>query len=547
MTGNERRAGARPWWQTGVIYQIYPRSFQDSNRDGVGDLAGILARLDYLAWLGVDAIWLSPIFPSPMADFGYDVSDYTAVDPVYGDLATFDALVARAHTLGMRVLLDFVANHTSDQHPWFRESRSSRTSPKRDWYTWRDAKPDGAPPNNWLSSMGGSAWEWDPATSQYYFHQFLKEQPDLDWRNPEVRAAMHDVLRFWLARGVDGFRLDAIYYIAKDPALADAPPNPRYDPAKGEYDRLLHQGHDKDHPDIHHMLRELRQVTERAGAGPDPLLIGEAHLWEWERWASYFGANLDELHMPYNFAFTRGPFTAAAARAIVENVEAATPRGAWPNYVLGNHDESRIASRIGPKLAPLALLLLLTLRGTPTLYYGDELGMRDVEIAPDRVRDPVAGRVPGHGRDPERTPMQWSAEPNAGFCPPGVEPWLPVAGDYSEVNVARERDDARSLLSLTHRILALRRRSPALSVGSYAPVGDVPADVFAYLRTEGSERYLVALNFADDARSLSLASPGSLRATLALSTCLDREGPLALDRLVLRGHEGCVARLGAHP
>jgi alpha-glucosidase len=537
-----------PWWQKAVIYQIYPRSFQDSNGDGVGDLPGITARLDYVRWLGADAIWLSPIYPSPMADFGYDVTDFTDVDPLFGTLADFDALVARAHELGLRVLLDFIPNHTSNQHPWFRESRSSRVNPKRDWYVWMDAKPDGTPPdnppNNWLSIMGGSVWEWDPATSQYYLHSFLKEQPDLNWRNPEVRAAMQDVLRFWLARGVDGFRIDAVYYIAKDPEFADTPPNPLPDSKKGAYDTMLHLGHDKGFPDIHPLMQELRRVIERAGAGREPLTMGEAHLWDWGEWASYYGAALDELHFPFNFAFTRGPYTAASARTIVANLEEAIPTGAWPNYVLGNHDEPRIATRIGEARAPLAMLMLLTLRGTPTVYYGDELGMRDVPIRRGRTRDPLARRVPGEGRDPERTPMRWSDAPNTGFCPPGVRPWLPIGTDYRRVNVEVEREDLHSILTLTQRTLALRCSTPALSLGAYEHVAGAPDEVFAYLRSGGGERYFIALNFSGEEQPLGLTEVGGATGgSLLLSTRLDRDGAVTFASFALRPYEGCLVRL----
>lgn len=533
-----------------MIYQIYPRSFQDASGDGVGDLAGITARLDYLRWLGVDAIWLSPIYPSPMADFGYDVSDHADVAPLFGDLAAFDALVARAHALGLRVLLDFIPNHTSDQHRWFQESRASRESPRRDWYVWRDARPDGSPPNNWLSIMGGSVWEWDEASGQYYLHSFLKEQPDLNWRNPAVREAMYDVPRFWLARGVDGFRIDAIYYLAKDPSWADAPPNPTADPEKGAYDTQRHLGHDKGHADIHAMMRDIRRVVEAAGAGRDPVTIGEAHLWEWDEWASYYGAELDELHFPYNFAFTRGPYTASAARKIVADLEAAIPPGAWPNYVMGNHDEPRIATRIGPERAPLAMLLLLTLRGTPTLYYGDELGMVDVAIPAEMVQDPVGKRAHQFGRDPERTPMQWDDTPNAGFCPPDVAPWLPVAPNYAAVNVARQRDDPRSPLTLARRLLALRRDSPALLRGAYGPVSGAPGatsdDVFTYARVHGDERLLIALNFSGCEQPLGIREPGGARrGRLLLSTRLDREGAVELAALRLRPYEGCILALDA--
>jgi glycosidase len=554
LTDAVNRDAKMPWWQTAVIYQIYPRSFQDSNSDGIGDLPGITARLEYVRWLGMDAIWLSPFYPSPMADFGYDVSNYTDVDPIFGSLADFDALVTKAHALGLRVLVDFVPNHTSDQHPWFRASRRSRTDPKRDWYVWKDAKPDGSAPNNWLSVMGGAAWEWDPTTGQYYLHSFLKEQPDLNWRNPAVRAAMEDVLRFWLAHGVDGFRIDAIYYIAKDPAYADAPPDPAYTGPQGAYASQLHLGHDKGYPDIHTLLREIRQVVDAAGAGRDPVTIGESHIWDWAEWASYYGAKLDELHFPFNFAFTRGPYTAAAARRIVDDLEAAIPPGAWPNYLLGNHDEPRIASRIGPERVPLAMLLLLTLRGTPTVYYGDELGMRDIEVPPTTVRDPVGRRIPGSGRDPERAPMAWDGGPNAGFCPPGVTPWLPLAADYRQVNVARERDDPRSLLTLTQRILRLRRAAPALLRGAYTPVERVPDDCFAYLRAHGDERYLIALNFGGREQTLRLGEGGGeavggrsgrsgMSGRLVLSTRLDREGSVDLATLRLRPYEGCLVAL----
>jgi alpha-glucosidase len=533
-----------PWWQKAVIYQIYPRSFKDSNGDGIGDLPGITSRLDYLHWLGVDAIWLSPIYPSPMADFGYDVTDHQDIDPIYGTLADFDALVARAHTLGLRVLLDFIPNHTSNLHPWFLESRSSRTDPKRNWYVWKDATPDGSPPNNWISIMGGSVWEWDEATGQYYLHSFLKEQPDLNWRSPDVRAAMHDVLRFWLARGVDGFRIDAIYNIAKDPTFADTPTNPMPDPTKGEYDTMLHLGHDKGFPDIHPLMRELRQVIEQAGGGREPLTMGEAHLWDWGEWASYYGAALDEMHFPFNFAFTRGPYTAASARAIVSSLEAAIPTGAWPNYVLGNHDEPRIATRMGAARAPLAMLMLLTLRGTPTVYYGDELAMQDVPIPPEETHDPVARRVPGQGRDPERTPMQWNDTPNAEFCAPGVRPWLPISADYQQINVACEREELHSILTLTQRALALRRCSPALSLGAYQLITGTPDEVFTYLRSGGGERYFIALNFAGSEQPLGLREVGGAAiGTHVLSTLLDRESPVEFASFVLRPYEGCLIRL----
>ncbi|RPI20325.1 MAG: alpha-amylase, partial [Actinobacteria bacterium] len=360
-----------PWWQTAVIYQIYPRSFADADGDGIGDLPGILSRIDYLAHtLQVDAIWLSPFYPSPQKDYGYDVSDYTDVNPEYGTLDDFERLVAASHERGIRVIIDYVPNHSSDRHPWFVESRSSSDNPKRDWYVWRDPAPDGGPPNNWLSLFGGSAWAWDEATGQYYLHSFLEEQPDLNWRNPAVRAAMHDVLRFWLDRGVDGFRIDVAHFIAKDPEFRDNPPAPP-DDDQGPFQRLdeyraqLHP-HDKGHPDVHQYFREIRSVLDDYG---DRYSVGEIHEFDWQTWAGFYGKG-DELHHVFDFSLIHTPWKAPAIRSLIDAQEAAIPDGAWPNHVLGNHDEPRIAFRRGQPAARVAAVLLLTTRGTPTLYYG---------------------------------------------------------------------------------------------------------------------------------------------------------------------------------
>ncbi len=548
MTNTTPSAPDQPlWWQRGIIYQIYPRSFKDSDGNGIGDLPGITGRLDYLSQtLGVDAIWLSPFYTSPMADFGYDVANYTDVDPIFGKLADFDELVRQAHRRNVHVIIDFVPNHTSDRHPWFIESRSSRNNPKRDWYVWADPKPDGGLPNNWLSHFGGPTWEWDAQTSQYYLHSFLKEQPDLNWRNPAVKAAMLDVVRFWLDRGVDGFRLDVAHFIMKDPDLRDNPPNPKqkttaYRPM-GDYDSQLHL-HDKGHPDAHAVFREFRQLLDSYSAERPRFSVGEIHIFDWPKWASYYGQQLDELHMPFNFAFIGAAWKAPTIRRIVESVEAAVPPGAWPNYVLSNHDEHRIASRLGAAAARTAMLLLLTLRGTPTLYYGDEIGMHDVDIPPDQEQDPFGKRVPGMGlgRDPERTPMQWDSGPNAGFADPGVKPWLPVASDYQQLNVTAQLDDPRSMLSLTRKLIALRRATPALHSGSYQPVGKTPGDCFVHLRQHSSQRRLVAINFSGKEQTLRLPELGTGR--VILSTHLDREEPAALSTFRLRGHEGCIVEL----
>jgi len=543
------------WWQHGVVYQVYPRSFRDASGDGVGDLAGVLERLDYLSeTLGIDAIWLSPFYPSPMADFGYDVADYTDVDPLFGDLADFDALVAAAHARGLKIIVDYVPSHTSDRHAWFRASRSSRDNPYHDWYVWRDPQPDGSPPNNWAATFGGSAWEWDATTGQFYLHSYLPEQADLNWRNPAVRGAMFDVLRFWLDRGVDGFRMDALGRIMKDPLLTDNPPNPRpagdFHKEMGDYDRQLHIN-DQRHEDIHAVLREMRHVLDayEARDGQARIAIGEIHIYDLSELGRYYGGNhggaLDELHLPFNFGLLKTAWSARAIRAHVDAYEAALPSGAWPNYVLGNHDEARIASRVGPDGARLAMLLLLTLRGTPTLYYGDELALEDVPVPPERAQDPWGLRVPGLnlGRDPERAPMPWANIPNAGFCPPDVQPWLPITPDLARANVASQLDDPASMLTLTRRLLSLRRGSPALARGSYRSVDwpGVSDDCYLFLREAGDERLLVALNHSDPPQPIPL--PDGLRARPILSTHLDRNGTGPLTELALRPSEGLILHL----
>ena len=400
------------WWRPGVVYQVYPRSFADSNGDGVGDLRGIEAHLDYIVTLGVDAVWLSPIYPSPMADFGYDVSDYCDVDPIFGTLADFDSLLAAVHERGLRLILDYVPNHTSDRHPWFVSSRRARDDAKRDWYIWRDPAPGGGPPNNWLARFGGSAWTFDVASGQYYLHSFLPQQPDLNWRNPDVRAAMYDVLRFWLDRGVDGFRVDVLWMLVKDDLFRDDPPNPDYRVGMPESARVI-ATFSADRPEVHEVTREIRAVLDGYG---DRLFIGELYL-PLGRLVTYYGERNDEAQLPFNFHLLSLPWKAAAIAQFIRDYEAALPDGAWPNYVLGNHDNARIATRIGTAQTRVAAVLLLTLRGTPTMYYGDELAMTDVAIPADRVRDPAELRQPGigEGRDPERTPMPWNATSTRGF------------------------------------------------------------------------------------------------------------------------------------
>ncbi len=523
------------WWQRGIIYQIYPRSFMDSNGDGVGDLPGITAKLDYLRWLGVDALWLSPIFPSPMADFGYDISDYTDIDPMFGSMANFEALVEAAHARQLKVILDFVPNHTSDQHPWFLASRSSRHHPQRDWYLWQDPAANGGPPNNWRSVFGGSAWEWDEASGQYYYHAYLKEQPDLNWRNPEVQEAMLEVLRFWLDRGVDGFRIDALRQIIKDDQLRHNPPNPDYQPYQDPYHQEF-PTYTTDRPEVMDMIARMRHLSEQY---EERLLIGELYL-PIERLVTYYGIEGKGVHLPFNFHLILTPWEARKIAALIDSYETALPPDGWPNWVLGNHDQPRLVSRVGERQARVAAMLLLTLRGTPTLYNGDEIGMHNVEIPPDKIHDPFEKNVPGKGlgRDPERTPMQWNQSQHAGFT--NGHPWLPLANDYLTVNVAIEQDDPVSMLSLYRRLIDLRRTAMALMVGSYQAV-EAEGNLLVYRRSYQDQQFLIALNLGSEPQPFLVETPG--RGKVMLSTHLDRDGEVVEESFELRGDEGVIIRL----
>jgi alpha-glucosidase len=449
------------WWRRGAIYQVYPRSFQDSSGDGTGDLEGVRRRLPYLKWLGVDGVWLSPFYRSPMSDFGYDVSDHKDVDPIFGTLEDFDALAAEAHRLGLKLILDYVPNHTSIEHPWFRE--------RPEFYLWADEVP-----NNWVSNFGGPAWTRHG--DRLYYHAYLPEQPDLNWRRADVGAAMLDVLRFWCERGADGFRIDALRQLIKDAALRDNPANPAWREGDDPYRALLPE-YTSDRPELQHVIRRFR-----AAVGDERLLIGELYL-PIERLMAYYASGLD---MPANFHLLTTPWTAHDVADLVERYEAALPEGAWPNWVLGNHDRPRLASRLPPGHHRAAAYLLLTLRGTPTLYYGDELGMRDVEIPPDRRVDPWAFG----NRDPARTPMQWDA---SGSFTTAREPWLPFASDHERVNVEAQRDDPDSLLSLYRRLLALRRTEPDLLDGAYRTIS-TDDGVLRFARGEHVE---VAINLGE--------------------------------------------------
>ena len=468
-----------PWWRSGVVYQVYPRSFLDTDGDGIGDLEGIRRRLDHLVWLGVDAIWLSPIFRSPMADFGYDVSDYRDVDPLFGSLADLDRLVAEAHARELRVVLDWVPNHTSDRHPWFVESRRSRSSAKRDWYVWRDPAPGGGPPNNWTAAFppGTRAWSLDPATGQYYLHCFLPEQPDLDWSNPEVAAAMQDTLRFWLDRGIDGFRVDVVHCLGKDAALPDDPPE------------LVGVPHCavNDQPSTHAVLRDLRRLVD--GYPGDRMLVGEVYLLFQPDVTRYYGRG-DELHLAFDLPRTlHTPWDAAAWRERTRAVqEAHAAAGAWPTLVLSNHDTPRHRTRLGSEArARAAAVLLLTLPGTPFLYAGEELGLEDAIVPRDRRVDPG-------GRDGCRAPIPWDASARHGWA---GEPWLPWPPEPERRALRVLRDDPASILHLYRRLLAVRRASPALQVGDWA-AREAPDGVLAYERTAGGDRRLVLVNFTSE-------------------------------------------------
>jgi alpha-glucosidase len=498
------------WWRDGVLYQLYVRSFADSNGDGVGDLLGVISRLDHLEWLGIDGIWLSPTMPSPNADWGYDVADYTGVHPELGTLADLDRLIADAGRRGIRVLLDLVPNHTSNRHPWFLEARASRGSPRRDWYVWADPGPGGSPPNDWKSVFDGPAWTLDEPTGQYYLHQFLAEQPDLNWWNDDVREAFDEILRFWFEHGVAGFRIDVAHSIVKDPQLRSLDTQ----------------------PGIHDVLRRWRNLAD--GQDPQRILLGETHVRKVELMAAFYGMGEDELHLAFNFPFVYADFGPALA-AVVAETEQLLPETAWPVWTGSNHDAGRFPSRWcagDDARTRLALMTLLTLRGTPVLYYGDEIGMTEVELRPEDLRDPVGLRrwPEDHGRDPMRTPMQWSPGPGAGFTDAAAVPWLPL-GDQNGRNVDDQRADPGSILSFTRGLIALRRRLPGLRSGAYRPV-ESPRGTWVFGR---GDSVTVALNMSEDPAGLH-----GIEGDVAASTAPERVGNRSSGRLALGAWEGIV-------
>ncbi|MDX9864067.1 MAG: alpha-amylase family glycosyl hydrolase [Anaerolineaceae bacterium] len=524
------------WWRDGVIYQIYPRSFADSNADGFGDLNGITEKLDYIQSLGVDAVWLSPIYPTPDADFGYDVSDYTNIDPRFGTLADFDHLLTSAHQRGLRIVLDLVLNHTSDQHPWFLESRKDKTNPKRDWYLWRDPAPNGGPPNNWVSTFGGPGWELDKSTGQYYFHMFYKEQPDVNWRNPDLRQAMLNVFRFWLERGVDGFRLDVFNCYFKDAAFRSNPRKAGIRP----FDRLVHV-YDNDRPEMLPLLEEIRGILDEY---PDRYAIGETFLATAKSAAIY--SQPGRLHAAFNFDFLKFPWRPRFYLDGVQRWEQALHPDTWPTYVLNNHDVKRIATRIGKgeddERLKVAAAFLLTQRGTPFLYYGEEIGMRDIPVRRrSEIKDPIGKRYWPImvGRDGCRSPMQWDSTPQAGFT--SGTPWLPVHQNAAQRNVTAQEADPNSLLHFYRQLLKLRRETPALRSGMTVMLTQDSHAILSYLRQTADQTVLVALNFRK--RHLPLVLGAELRRA-KWKVLLSSEGPREADiydgLLPLAPNEVCI-------
>ena len=520
-----------PWWRTGVLYQVYPRSFADSDGDGTGDLNGIIDHLDHLQWLGVDGIWLSPVTCSPNADWGYDVSDYRAIQPDLGSSDDIDRLIAEAAARGIRVLMDLVPNHTSDQHPWFLDARSARDAPYRSWYVWADPRADGSRPNNWVSSFGGPAWTLDDATGQYYLHNHLDEQPDLNWWSEDVRREFDAILAHWLDRGVAGFRIDVCNIIVKDALLRDNPPATEADPLDMQLfgQRPVYSGN---RPEVHDVIRRWRRLIDDHPGG---VLVGETPVEPVESLAAFYGNGRDQLHLAFNFPFISAPLEEPAMRAIVEATELALPEGAWPAWTGSNHDMSRLATRWAgddPVRVRAALLMLLCLRGTPVLYQGDEIGLGDVEVAREDLRDPLGVRYwPAYaGRDGMRTPMPWRNVPGGGFTEPGVRPWLPF-GDLAACNVEDQRGDPDSVLHLTRDLIALRRRTPDLRSGAYRSVESTPG-TWAWNRGGGT---LVAVNLTDGPGSVDRATGSVL-----LGTVRHRDGDAVAGTLQLQGWEGVV-------
>ena len=531
------------WWRTAVIYQIYPLSFKDTSGNGRGDLQGIIEKLDYLNGtdesLGIDAIWINPVYPSPKKDHGYDVMDYCNIDPELGDLTVFDRLVEEANKRGIKIVMDYVLNHTSSLHPWFIESRASRDNPKADWYIWRDPKPDGSPPNNWLAVFGGSAWTYDEGRGQYYMHSFLSDQPDLNWRNPEVVEEMKHVFRFWLKRGVSGFRADAVEHLFKDEEFRDEPENPSHNPdTDNPYNALIHT---YSRNQTEKIWETIKVFDELLGKDFQNFMVSETWL-NAQDLLGYHEASREALVLPLNLNLLHTPWHAPTMKAFIDNYDSLLGERHWPNYVLSNHDVRRIKDRIGASHVRAAALLQLTLRGTPFIYYGAELGMGGAEVEAASVQDPWEKQVPGLGinRDLARTPMQWDDSEHAGFSK--VNPWLPVCKNYHEINVKRETEDPSSTLNLYRSLIKIRRESPALTHGRYVPLDSGNENVMLYLREHEEEKMLIMINFADESTEVSfdVRNAEMILSTDAKRNCAEK---IEHETVTLLGSEGCLFRV----
>lgn len=528
------------WWNEGVIYEVYVRSFMDSNGDGVGDLKGIISRLDYLEWLGVKAIWLTPVYLSPMKDFGYDISDHCKIDPLFGTIEDFDMLLHAVHEKNMKLIMDLVPNHTSDQHPWFIESRSSKNNKKRDWYYWKSVSDDIKLPNNWLSVFGGSAWQWDSKTGQFYYHAFLKEQPDLNLRNEEVVDEILNIMCFWLDKGVDGFRIDSVWHLIKDNHWRNNPINPDFNDQMPDSAKVI-PVFSCDQPGVHDLIRKMRALMDKY---KHKVLIGELYLPE-NKIVEYYGKENKGVDLPANFHFLFVDWNARDIAIMVDKYEAAIPRNCWPHWVFGNHDRPRLVSRIGQKQIRNAALLLFTLRGTPTIYYGDEIGMSQAHIPQDELKDPQGLNMPEKNlsRDPQRTPMQWNGNKGAGFTE--GHPWLPFADNWKEINVEQEMISEDSILHLYKRLIALRHSEQSLKTGNYFPIITDNEAIFAFVRSEENcDNFLVAVNFSDHPQDFQLVYE-KLEGKIELSTLSLDKGRETENHFMLEGNAGVIIRLSA--
>lgn len=542
---------SKHWSRDAVVYQIYPLSFKDSNGDGKGDLSGIIEKLDYLNGqpdsLGVNAIWISPFYPSPMADFGYDISNFTDIDPVFGDMTEFERLVSELHKRNIKLIIDFVGNHTSCEHPWFLESKSSAdtaSNPKRDWYVWKDGLPGGAPPNNWLSVFGGSAWELDKKTNQYYLHSFFKEQPDLNWRNPEVRAAMMKVIDFWVEKGVDGFRMDAVEHFVEDQNLKNDSKNPEYKVGVDDpYKTLVH---DHSLGDISKMNILGDFINEALKKYPEIFIVGEAYVGTSDL-KKFYELCPGGRFAPFNFNLIGLAWEAAEFKKFIDGYQAMiSEKGIsgnyLPNYVLGNHDISRLVTRIGEAKARIKTLIQLTLPGVPFIYYGEELGMTNGVIPHEAIKDFLGKIFKGFhpGRDLERTPMQWDNSPHAGFS--AGKPWLPIGDNFKTVNVHHEKADPGSMFSLYKSLLNLRKNSSTLRRGAYVPLQAKSPDVFSFERTLGDDRIVVYINFGENVFREDLPAHSG-EASMIFSTSAENGSQDLSGNLELLPLEGYVIRL----